>query len=147
MAAIAGHKSGTVTAAESAAARSRRHAVQHHGAAGSRTSEGITPARTMRIAESLTWTGLISYPRVDNTVYPESLDCAGILNCCSRSRSTARWPADSLQRQLHPTRGAKETTTPADTQRQRPTRQLKPEEWKLYNLIARRFMATLSDSR
>ena len=38
------------------------------------------PARTMRIAESLYMDGLISYPRVDNTVYPASLDLQGILD-------------------------------------------------------------------
>ena len=43
------------------------------------SAEGITPARTMRLAESLYMDGYISYPRVDNTVYPASLDCADIL--------------------------------------------------------------------
>ena len=49
-------------------------AVQHHRSAGGCGIEGITPARTMRIAESLYMDGLISYPRVDNTVYPPTLD-------------------------------------------------------------------------
>ena len=39
-------------------------------------AEGLSPARTMRIAESLYMSGLISYPRVDNTVYPATLDLA-----------------------------------------------------------------------
>ena len=43
------------------------------------SSEGLTPARTMRIAEGLYMSGLISYPRVDNTVYPASLDIKGLL--------------------------------------------------------------------
>ena len=34
------------------------------------SAEGLSPARTMRIAESLYMDGYISYPRVDNTVYP-----------------------------------------------------------------------------
>ena len=42
-------------------------------------AEGISPARTMRIAESLYMAGFISYPRVDNTVYPRTLDIAGIV--------------------------------------------------------------------
>ncbi len=42
-------------------------------------AEGISPARTMRIAESLYMDGFISYPRVDNTVYPRTLDIAGIV--------------------------------------------------------------------
>ncbi len=40
------------------------------------SAEGLTPARTMRFAESLYMDGYISYPRVDNTVYPSSLDLA-----------------------------------------------------------------------
>ena len=40
------------------------------------SAEGLSPARTMRIAESLYMDGYISYPRVDNTVYPPSLDLA-----------------------------------------------------------------------
>ena len=75
MDAVAGATSGTVTAVE----KKRRKvapptpfnttALQAAAAA-----EGLTPARTMRIAESLYMDGLISYPRVDNTVYPPSLD-------------------------------------------------------------------------
>jgi DNA topoisomerase I len=38
----------------------------------------------MRIAESLYMNGLVSYPRVDNTVYPPSLDLRGILGCAQR---------------------------------------------------------------
>lgn len=41
-------------------------------------AEGISPARTMRIAESLYMAGLISYPRVDNTVYPATLDLGAV---------------------------------------------------------------------
>ncbi|MBR3224407.1 MAG: hypothetical protein IKF78_03705 [Atopobiaceae bacterium] len=42
-------------------------------------SEGLAPSRTMRLAESLYMRGLISYPRVDNTVYPSSLDLKGVV--------------------------------------------------------------------
>ncbi len=113
MDAIAGKTSGTVTAAE----KKRRKvapptpfnttALQAAAAA-----EGITPARTMRIAESLYMDGLISYPRVDNTVYPESLDLrAHPRRAAGGARSTASTPASILTGgPLHPTRGAKETT-------------------------------------
>lgn len=109
-------------------------------------AEGISPGRTMRLAESLYMDGLISYPRVDNTVYPASLD----LKACVRTLSAVPPYRDVCkqllaQPKLTATRGKQETTdhppiyptAAADPDR------LEPAAWKLYNLIARRFLATL----
>ena len=150
MTAIAGQKSGTVTAAE----KKRRKVApptpfNTTALQAAAASEGITPARTMRIAESLYMDGLISYPRVDNTVYPESLDLRGILNSLLEVPVYREVAGKILYSgKLHPTRGAKETTDhpPITPTAAADPDKLKPEEWKLYNLIARRFMATLSDS-
>ena len=109
-------------------------------------AEGISPARTMRLAESLYMDGLISYPRVDNTVYPKSLD----LRECVRMLSTV--PAYGSvchellkQDKLTATRGKQETTDHPPIYPTAPASpdSLQPAEWKLYNLIARRFLATL----
>ncbi len=112
------------------------------------SAEGIKPARCMRIAESLYMNGLISYPRVDNTVYPAGLDFAGTLNTLKENPAYRSY-ADKLlaKGSFSPTRGKQETT---DHPPIHPTGvgdpdRLKPEEWKLYNLVARRFMATLSE--
>jgi DNA topoisomerase-1 len=112
-------------------------------------SEGITPGRTMRIAESLYMDGLISYPRVDNTVYPASLDLGAILKELAEVPFYREHVAGIKKAgPLHPTRGAKETTDhpPITPTASADPDKLRPEEWKLYNLIARRFLATLSDS-
>ncbi|MFR7746154.1 MAG: DNA topoisomerase I [Eggerthellaceae bacterium] len=113
------------------------------------SAEGLSPARTMRIAESLYMDGYISYPRVDNTVYPSSLDLADTVKKIMGNPAYAPYCKELLSRgTLKATRGKKETTdhppiyptasaTPDD---------LAPAEYKLYNLIARRFMATLSDA-
>ncbi len=112
-------------------------------------AEGISPARTMRIAESLYMDGLISYPRVDNTVYPRSLDLRATVKAIAEVPQYAPVCRELLSREkLTATRGKTETTdhppiyptAPAD-----PTK-LEPAQWKLYNLIARRFLATLSDA-
>ncbi|MCL2655700.1 MAG: DNA topoisomerase I [Coriobacteriia bacterium] len=109
--------------------------------------EGLSPTRTMRLAESLYMSGLISYPRVDNTVYPASLDLAESLRRLAQVPELAEH-ANALLAQgaLKPTRGKMETTDhppihPTDTAVRS---KLRDDEWKLYNLIARRFMATLS---
>ncbi|WP_270405532.1 DNA topoisomerase I [Candidatus Collinsella stercoripullorum] len=112
-------------------------------------AEGISPARTMRIAESLYMDGLISYPRVDNTVYPRSLDLRATVKAIAEVPQYAPACRELLAREkLTATRGKIETTdhppiyptAPADPAK------LEPAQWKLYNLIARCFLATLSDA-
>ena len=41
---------------------------------------GISPARAMRLAEDLYMDGYISYPRTDNTVYPDSIDTKQLIS-------------------------------------------------------------------
>lgn len=113
------------------------------------SAEGLSPARTMRIAESLYMDGYISYPRVDNTVYPSTLDLRETVQAIAGNPAYAPYCKKLLAKgKLTATRGKKETTdhppiyptalaTPDD---------LPPADWKLYNLIARRFLATLSDA-
>ena len=109
-------------------------------------AEGISPARTMRIAESLYMAGLISYPRVDNTVYPRTLDFAGVVRGLADTNPALRpVAAKVLAGPMKPTRGKVETT---DHPPIHPTGQGDPSsldggQKKLYQLIARRFLATL----
>ncbi len=111
-------------------------------------AEGLSPSRTMRIAESLYMSGLISYPRVDNTVYPPSLELHTILRELDKVPAYHQHVAALLKRgALSATRGPKETTDhpPIHPTGAADPEKLKPEEYKLYNLVARRFLATLSD--
>jgi DNA topoisomerase-1 len=150
MDAVAGKATGNVTAAE----KKRRKAApptpfNTTALQAAAAAEGITPARTMRIAESLYMDGLISYPRVDNTVYPDSLDLRGILSALAEVPVYHEHANKLLHGgPLHPTRGSKETTDhpPITPTAAADPDKLRPEEWKLYNLVARRFMATLSDA-
>ena len=111
-------------------------------------AEGLSPARTMRLAESLYMDGLISYPRVDNTVYPDSLDLRATVKTLAGVPQYAPYCKGLLgQAQLHATRGKQfDTDHPPiyPTGAGDPSK-LQPAEWKLYNLVARRFLATLSD--
>ena len=113
------------------------------------SAEGISPARTMRLAESLYMDGYISYPRVDNTVYPSSLDLAEVVRTIAGNPAYAPYCKELLSRgRLTATRGKKETT---DHPPIYPTAKATPDdlpaaEYKLYSLIARRFLATISDA-
>ncbi len=113
------------------------------------SSEGISPARCMRMAESLYMDGYISYPRVDNTVYPSTLDLASVVEQLKANPAYRPYCEKLLSKaSLRATRGKKETT---DHPPIYPTAAATPDnlgasEYKLYNLIARRFLATLSDN-
>ncbi|OUO88047.1 DNA topoisomerase [Gordonibacter sp. An230] len=113
------------------------------------SAEGLSPARTMRIAESLYMDGYISYPRVDNTVYPSSLDLAETVRTIAGNPAYAPYCKELLAKgKLKATRGKKETTDhpPIYPTAKATPDDLAPADYKLYNLIARRFLATLSEA-
>ncbi|MEE8565865.1 MAG: DNA topoisomerase, partial [Candidatus Thermoplasmatota archaeon] len=70
----------------------------------------IPTAKAMIIAEELYISGVISYPRTDNTVYPNSLNIDGILNKLSDSRFSKEANEVIQNRRQYPTRGKKKTT-------------------------------------
>ena len=112
-------------------------------------AEGLSPARTMRLAESLYMDGYISYPRVDNTVYPSSLNLAEVVRTISGNPAYAKHCSELLSRgKLTATRGNKEETDhpPIYPTAKATPDDLPPAEYKLYNLVARRFLATLSEA-
>ncbi|MEW5705347.1 MAG: DNA topoisomerase I [Actinomycetota bacterium] len=110
-------------------------------------SIGISTANAMRIAESLYMRGLISYPRVDNTVYPPSLNLREILEMLMASPQFGMMATELLkQKELTPTRGKRQAT---DHPPIHPTGvankdELDAQEWKIYELVVRRFYATLA---
>lgn len=112
-------------------------------------SRGLAPARAMRLAENLYVQGFISYPRVDNTIYPRTLDLKGLLRVLSQHKDYSQFTKSLLEKpQLTPTRGKKMSTDhpPIHPTEVPEASQLRPGEWKLFDLVARRFIATLSDS-
>lgn len=106
---------------------------------------GITASNAMRIAESLYVNGYISYPRTDNTVYPKSLDAREILSLFLKSEF-AEHAESLLKTGLTPTRGKKETMDhpPIHPASLATRKQLKEDEWKVYELVVRRFFATFA---
>ena len=150
MAAVAGAASATVAAVEKRT-RKQQPPVPFNTTSlmAAASAEGLSPARTMRIAESLYMDGYISYPRVDNTVYPSSLDLAEVVKTISGNPAYTPYCQQLLSAgELHATRGKKETTDhpPIYPTAKATPDDLAPADYKLYNLIARRFLATLSDA-
>ena len=110
------------------------------------TRLGLGAAFAMRIAEDLYTQGLISYPRTDNTVYPRGL---GLRNLVEKFRE-GPFASDAefvlAQPAFRPTRGRTETT---DHPPIYPTgavdpKKLRPDHAKVYELVVRRFLATLA---
>jgi DNA topoisomerase-1 len=110
-------------------------------------SLGIGPSRAARIAEDLYTDGYISYPRTDNTVYPRSLDLREILGYLKRVEDAGPYAERLLGAgKLSPTRGKKETTDhpPIYPTGYASRKALREDRWKIYQLVVRRFLATLS---
>ena len=107
---------------------------------------GFSAARAMRVAEDLYMNGYISYPRTDNTVYPTSLDLTGILRTLRPTEFEQEIDWVMANRRPVPTRGKKSSTDhPPIHPASAATRQsLGDERWKIYELVVRRFLATLS---
>ena len=112
----------------------------------SASSIGISAANAMRIAEYLYVNGFISYPRTDNTVYPQTLDTKSII-ASFLDTEFHDYAQKLLSGKLMPTKGKKETTDHPPIHPATPARRsdLKDDEWKIYELVVRRFFATFAD--
>ncbi|MDY6964700.1 MAG: DNA topoisomerase I [Halobacteriota archaeon] len=110
------------------------------------SSIGYSAANAMRLAEGLYINGFTSYPRTDNTVYPKSLDLKSIVEMFIDSEFEEY--AQKLQdKELKPTFGKKETTDhpPIHPVSVADKKDLNEDHWAIYELITRRFFATLAD--
>jgi DNA topoisomerase I len=147
-AALAGTKSPGVVKEVSSRRNSRRPPTPYNTTAFTTDASsrlGITPSRAMRLAEDLYMDGFISYPRTDNTVYPQSLNTRELVSSLVRIPEFQA-AAPLLDGDLTPTRGKKETT---DHPPIYPTQALHPNaldgpKGRVYELVVRRFLATFS---
>ena len=109
---------------------------------------GFSAKRAMSVAEDLYTAGYITYPRTDNTVYPDDLDPRELLQTFTGTRTFGEDAASLLDGDVTPTRGDSETT---DHPPIHPTEDLADKgdlsdaEWRVYELVVRRFFATVAD--
>ena len=107
---------------------------------------GFSATKAMSIAEELYMSGLISYPRTDNTVYPNSLNIKGILKKLSDSQFSKEANEVINNGRPYPTRGKKQTTDhpPIHPVGVPIGKKLTYDQHRVYELICRRFLATLA---
>lgn len=110
------------------------------------SSIGISPGEAMNIAESLYMKGFISYPRTDNQTYPASLDIEGILNSLLANEFAGQAQKIISKGKPNPSKG-KETKDHPPIHPEMPAQRkmLNEKQWKVYELVVRRFLATLSE--
>ncbi|HTZ61639.1 MAG TPA: DNA topoisomerase I [Thermoplasmata archaeon] len=107
---------------------------------------GLGAAFAMRIAEDLYTQGLISYPRTDNTVYPRGLGLRTLVEKFKEGPFSEAAEFVLQQPSFRPTRGRSETTDhpPIYPTSAVDPKKLRPDHAKVYELIVRRFLATLA---
>lgn len=111
------------------------------------TGIGFSAGKAMEVAESLYQAGYTSYPRTDNSAYPPSLDIPLLLK---QLKTVSSFSSDVekilAQPKIVPSAG-KETKDHPPIHPVSPARQdqLSPPQWKIYELIVRRFLATVAE--
>ena len=115
----------------------------------SASSVGLSAQKAMSVAEELYTAGYITYPRTDNTVYPDDLDPEALLGEFTEhylfgEDAESLLSADAIE----PTAGEEETTDhpPIHPTGEIPARDdLSEDEWEVYELVVRHFFATVAD--
>ncbi|MFO7966944.1 MAG: DNA topoisomerase I [Archaeoglobaceae archaeon] len=109
-------------------------------------SKFMSPYKAMSVAEGLYMNGLISYPRTDNTVYPKSLNVKSIASQFKKSDFSKEAEIVFSQKKISPSRGKKETKDhpPIYPTAVASQDKLGADDWKIYELVVRRFLATLA---
>ena len=114
------------------------------------SSLGYSAQRAMSLAEDLYTAGYVTYPRTDNTVYPNDLEPEELIEELSAASTFGQDAASLLDedREIEPTEGDEETTDhpPIHPTGELPSASdLSDDEWEVYELIVRRFLATCAD--
>ena len=107
---------------------------------------GFSASKAMAIAEELYMHGLISYPRTDNTVYPPSLNLKYFVEKLVNSDFSKEANMVLKNRRPYPTKGKKSTTDHPPIHPVGVPKNVKLNSFqdRIYELICRRFLATLA---
>ncbi|KAM7300250.1 DNA topoisomerase 3-beta-1 [Ixodes scapularis] len=108
---------------------------------------GMGPHHAMQVAERLYIQGYISYPRTETTSYPENFDLRGTLHQIQRVPDLSADVQELLSKGINrPKKGHDAGDHPPITPTKDASRgELDGDAWRLYDYIARHFVATLSE--
>jgi DNA topoisomerase-1 len=109
------------------------------------TTLGISAPQAMSIAEELYQMGYISYPRTDNTAYPATLNLRAIVEKLRYYAPLSSYCDELLKQELKPSRGKATKDHPPIHPVDVPKEKLSGKHAKIYELICRHFLATLSE--
>jgi len=101
---------------------------------------GMTPARTLQIAQSLYLAGLISYPRTSSQKLPDSINYKEILDKLAK-----QYHVEKLITRNKPIEGAKTDSAHPSIYPTGENQQMNEDEEKIYNLVVRRFLSLFCD--
>jgi DNA topoisomerase I len=102
---------------------------------------GITPSNTLKIAQSLYLSGLISYPRTSSQKLPDSVDYKSILKILSK-----KYKVEKLITKEKPLEGKKSDPAHPSIYPTGETKVLSGGDEKIYNLIVKRFLSLFCDN-
>jgi len=102
---------------------------------------GMTPARTLQVAQSLYLAGLISYPRTSSQKLPDSINYKEILEKLSK-----QYKVEKLITKSKPIEGEKTDSAHPSIYPTGELQQMNEDEEKIYNLIVRRFLSLFCDN-
>lgn len=107
---------------------------------------GIPPTTAMKLAEDLYTGGYISYPRTENTEYPKTLNLRSVLEKLKDGDFKSEAEEILSQEKIIPSKGKRRTTDhpPIYPTAAASSSKMKGDKWKLYELIVRRFLATVA---
>ncbi|MEK6913644.1 MAG: DNA topoisomerase I [Nanoarchaeota archaeon] len=102
---------------------------------------GMTPARTLQIAQSLYLAGLISYPRTSSQKLPDSINYKEILDKLAK-----QYHVEKLITKTKPIEGAKTDSAHPSIYPTGENQSMNEDEEKIYNLVVKRFLCLFCDN-